>query len=352
MSKSLSYTAVVAKQSENHTVFSFSAPADEILQFASIDQIGRTEKGTLKGFQRPQISHHIIEIREYLEGGDSVLPNPIVVAFTSGVTLKENGNKTAIVTIDISNGPSGLVVDGQQRLTALSGLPEKEFEVFVSGLICSSDEELRKQFILINNTKPLPKQLIYELLPTVNGLPFRLSSRGTAATLVERLNYEESSSLFRQIKQHTNPVGVITDTVLQKVIMRSLSDGAMRELKREENGLDKCFELIDNFYRAVQNVFSSDWEGHTPKTSRLVHGAGITCMGFVMEALHTMTGAISVQDFETGLAPLLGNSAWCKGYWDFGLEDQRKWNSIQNIHRDYLQLGQYLVRLVKKVQIN
>ena len=48
---------------------------------------------------------------------------------------------------------------------ALSMLEEKDFEVFVSALICKDNDELQKQFILINNTRPLAKELIYELLP-------------------------------------------------------------------------------------------------------------------------------------------------------------------------------------------
>jgi hypothetical protein len=81
------------------------------------------------------------------------------------------GTATAQVEIDSSDGTVGFVVDGQQRLSALDGLPDRDFEVFVSGILCENEEELRKQFILINNTRPLPKPLIYELLPTVNGLP-------------------------------------------------------------------------------------------------------------------------------------------------------------------------------------
>ena len=81
------------------------------------------------------------------------------------------------------------MVDGQQRLTALSGLSKPDFEVFVSALICKDYDELRQQFVLINNTRPLPKTLIYELLPNVDGLPERFTARKFAARVVERLNF-------------------------------------------------------------------------------------------------------------------------------------------------------------------
>jgi DGQHR domain-containing protein len=175
--KTLSYSAIEASQSPKHKVLTFAAQASDISKFASIDRIGRNAKGDLSGFQRPQFAFHIHEIKDYLEHDDAVLPNAIVVAFTNGVSVKPLGNGVSRIKIDISNGAPGLVVDGQQRLTALSQLNAKDFEIFVSALICADEAELRRQFVLINNTRPLPKSLIYELLPTVDGLPQRLSNR-------------------------------------------------------------------------------------------------------------------------------------------------------------------------------
>src|SRR3546814_4729646 len=89
--------------------------------------------------------------------------------------------------------------------------------------------------ILINNTKPLPKGLIYELLPKVGGLPFRYESRAEAARLIETLNYKKGSSLRGMINGQTNPRGIIKDTILQRLLMNSLSDGALRAYRSEEH---------------------------------------------------------------------------------------------------------------------
>src|SRR3546814_7178534 len=80
----------------------------------------------------------------------------------------------------------------------------KDFQVFVSAVVCADDAELRRQFVLINNTRPLPKSLIYELLPSVDGLPRRLSDRPLAAELTAQLNYQGDSSLKGLIHQHTD----------------------------------------------------------------------------------------------------------------------------------------------------
>ena len=81
--------------------------------------------------------------------------------------------------------------------------------------------------------------MIYELLPTVDGLPERFTARSFAAKMVDRLNYSSDSNLFSEIRQHTNPIGVLSDTAMQKFVMNSASDGVLRELIKEEDF--ECF---------------------------------------------------------------------------------------------------------------
>lgn len=344
----LTFSAIRAAQSPEHTVMCFTATASEISTFATIERIARDNEGHLSGFQRPQIASHILEIKDYLKRDDAVLPNPIVVAFTDNVEIKELSDQVVQITINIENGPPGLVVDGQQRLSALSLIPEKNFKVFVSALLCKDDAELRRQFVLINNTRPLPKSLIYELLPTVEGLPHRFSSRSCAADLTSRLNYDPSSSLKGMVHQHTNPSGIISDSAIQKVVMNSLHDGILREFMRSPEGPEKSFQLISEFYRAVSLVFKDAWDGHKSKTSRLIHGAGMVSMGYVMELLALNLGSRTWEDFQKGLAPLVGKTAWTSGTWEFGQGDQRIWNSIQNTPSDTSTLAHYLMRVMRE----
>ena len=342
----LRITGIRTPQSSRHTVVSFHARPEDIHRIASIDRIGRSERGELSGFQRPQIASHIREIRDYLMKQDSVLPNPIVVAFTDGVYVTPEEGDIVTLEIDVANGPIGTVVDGQQRLSAATDLGRPGFHLLVSALICPDVEELRRQFVLINNTRPLPKSLIYELLPTVSGLPTRLTSRTFAARLTARLNYE-SSSLTGHILQHTNPTGVIRDTAIQKVVMNSTSDGALRELMHFPDGEETSFQLISAFFGAVQEVFHTEWFNHTPKTSRLVHGAGIVAMGYVMETLYFRDGARRRAEFVNGLRSLEGKTAWTRGTWHFADDDIRPWNRVQNTRREIAQLAEYLIHTVK-----
>ena len=223
-----------------------------------------------------------------------------------------------------------------------------DFQVFVSVLICRSYDELRRQFVLVNNTRPLPKALIYELLPSVSDLPDRLSSRSAAAALTERLNFDKNSSLAGMIYQHTNPSGIIRDTAIQKVIMTSSSDGALREFVGQQDAAERSFQTISEFYDAVKATFPDDWIGHNPKTSRLVHRAGIRAMGYVMDLLWERNGARNKTAFRQGLECLVGKTAWTRGVWRFGEEEVIPWNGIQNIDGQILRLAHYLVGVVRR----
>ena len=84
--------------------------------------------------------------------------------------------------------------------------------------------------------------------------------------MTEALNYRRGSSLKGLIKQQTNPKGSIRDTVLQRVIMNSLSDGALRLYAGEDQMLlHHGVTMMSEYYHAVQHVFADDWTGKTPE---------------------------------------------------------------------------------------
>lgn len=341
------YPALRARQAPDHDVFVFPANPHDVLSFAHIDRVGRSDDGQLKGFQRHQIASHIRDIRDYLARDDALLPNAVIVAFVDNVEVHEKGPGLLEVVIDATAGPPGYVVDGQQRLTALSSLDKPQFQVFVSAVVCKNYDELRQQFVLINNTRPLPKALIYELLPSVEGLPERFTARRFAARVVERLNFTGGRALRGQIRQHTNPAGVISDTAMQKLVMNSAAHGAIRELVQYEDREDRAVDLINEYFEAVAQVFARDWVGMTPRMSRLRHGAGIVSMGFVMDLLFSTQNATTRDAFVPGLELLADYTAWSSGTWDMG-DTTYAWNDIQNTPTDIDLLTRYLVSTTKR----
>ena len=343
------FNAVRARQAAGYDVFVFAAHPSEVLSFAAIERVARADDGQLKGFQRHQVASHIRDIRDYLSREDALLPNAVIVAFIDGVKIKDLAGGMVEVEISLqADEKPGFVVDGQQRLTALSGIEKPNFQVFVSALICKDYNELRQQFVLINNTRPLPKTLIYELLPNVEGLPERFTQRKFSARIVDLLNFTRGSSLYGEVRQHTNPTGVISDTAMQRLIMNSSSDGSIRTLMQYEDRDERAFHLVSEFFHAVASVYGPAWAGMTPRFSRLRHGAGIVAMGFVMDHLYSVEGATERHHFEPGLRLLAPYTAWTCGQWQLETWDTRPWNGIQNTPNDIDLLTRYLISSLKK----
>ena len=184
------------------------------------------------------------------------------------------------------------IVDGQQRSTALSKSQNDKLNVPVIGFHCPDIETQRAQFILVNKARPLPRNLIDELLPEINSpMPSDLSKRKIPSELVNALARTKDSPFFGIIKRPSDPVGakgVITDTALIKVTENSLNNyGALSLYKgvgRIPDDLNGMYEIMFSFWDAVREVFPEAW-GLPSTESRLMHSAGIQAMGHLMDRI-------------------------------------------------------------------
>src|SRR5262249_20609539 len=148
--------------------------------------------------------------------------------------------------------------------------------------------EQTEQFILVNSTKPLPKGLIYELLPSTQGvLPTLLEKRRLPAYLLERLNRDEESPLLFKVQSPTTPERVIKDNSILRMWENSLSDGVLFRLRAADDtsdDIDSMLSALRAFWGAVREVFAEAW-GLPPRRSRLMHGAGVITLGLLMDAI-------------------------------------------------------------------
>jgi DGQHR domain-containing protein len=264
--------------------------------------------------------------------------------------------------IPLADGPDqqkpGLIVDGQQRCAAIRDSQITNFPICATAFITNDDREQREQFILVNSTKPLPKGLIYELLPSTEmKLPSLLERRRFPAQLLFRLNSDESSPLQGKIRTPTTPTGVIQDNSMLRMLENSLSDGVLyrfRDSATGETDTETMLTVLKSFWKATSSVFPKAW-GLPPTKSRLMHGAGIISMGFLMDAIaerHREGGLPKQESFQQDLGPLHDVCRWTDGYWDFGPGVKRKWNEIQNTPKDIQMLANYLMVQYKSLVWN
>ena len=327
----LKLPALEIKQGKGRTLYSFAVDGKQLHDFCTVSRVRRDE-GEMDGYQRPEVLSHITQIREYLESDSPILPNAIVVAFDSSVSFKSPARQAKTdapftraghleITIDPDveeeNKP-GWIVDGQQRAAALRDARVNAFPVCVVGFVADSLQEQRQQFILVNATKPLPKGLIYELLPSTGGkLPQALQKKKLPAVISERLNFDVDSPLQGMIRTPTCGDGVIADNSVLTMIQNSLTDGILYCYGELEERLD----ILKSFWGAVEKVFPHAWN-EPPRKSRLMHGAGIASMGFLMDTIgdlharkrHTLDQRL----FERELRAIETHCRWTEGSWDFG----------------------------------
>lgn len=346
-------------------VYSFFAPGDKITKIADISRVFRDEADSLEGFQRKEIKNHVKQITEYLDRGDIIFPNAIILAFSPEVEFKQSRGqepegcieiaKMGTLTIPIREEGKRVawIVDGQQRSLALSQTKNDQIPVPVIAFVAPDIETQRAQFILVNKAKPLPMRLINELLPEVDThLPKDLAVRKIPSELCNLLNNDSKSPFYRLIERESlregQQAGVVNDTAIIDIIRKSLYNplGALSPFKGYGNtdsdieGMYKTFVL---FWEQVKEVFTEAW-GLPPTESRLMHGAGIKAMGVLMDRIMARIPPHqnSREEINKSLKAIAPNCAWTEGVWKgLGL----KWNEIQNVSSHIRALSDYLVKL-------
>ena len=362
--KEIVIRALHTTQGNGLDVYAFFINGADIVRVADISRVDRDETDTLKGFQRPEIRSHVKGIVEYLNQGDVLFPNAIILAISPQVRFSasrgtrpagdEGLAQTGTLTIPINEPGKRVawIVDGQQRSLALAQVVNHNVVVPVVGFVSDSLDLQREQFILVNKARPLPSRLINELLPETSGiqLPKDLSARKIPSEICNLLHRDAASPFFKLIKRpsdRSNATAIVTDTAVITMIRNSINNplGALAPYKasaREGADVQSMYRLLLNFWLAVKNVFPDAW-GKDPRHSRLMHSAGIEAMGVLMDRIYARFAGTegSYETIKKELERVAPACRWTKGQWDtLGVA----WNEIQSTPRDIKKLQDALVR--------
>ncbi|HEY0640543.1 MAG TPA: DGQHR domain-containing protein DpdB [Pseudonocardiaceae bacterium] len=359
-------------QNKTIPLYLFTLSAGEIEMVADVARISRDEAGKLIGYQRPEKKQHVRQIQSYLDSGDVLFPNGLIMALPDEVRFKSSrgpstsdGLATAgTLEIPIPADPTaprpGWIVDGQQRSLALARIANQDFPVPISAFAASSLEMQRDQFLRVNNVHPLPANLVTELLPEVFTAPSpRLSARRLPSALVDMLNQDPKSPFHNLVKRASTDVEetrqrVVTDNSLVEALRESLDSpsGALypyRNIAAGTTDTEGIRHLLTTYWTAVRNTFPDAW-GRPPNESRLMHGAGIRAMSRLLErvTVHVdLRGKDPISAAERELARIAPLCRWTSGTWDdLGLP----WNELQNVSRHINALSNYLVRAYMEAQ--
>lgn len=358
----LRFACLRIEQRSDVPLYVFGVNGRVIHQFASVDPAKRSADGVLAGYQRDRVEGHIRQIRGYLAQEDALLPNAVVVAFGEEVkfepsagSIKSRWGTPGTLLVPLP-GPReqkpGFIVDGQQRVSALAELPpERQFPVVVVSFASPSADLQREQFMLVNKTKPLPRDLLNELLPYVRGsvLPTIWRSRQRGMEVVELLRLDRRSPFYGRIRglggtgEGFNISQAAVLSVIDGSIRRSgvLSTQAPSDSKMA--GVEVTAEIVSVFFQGVARVWPLAWAS-SPWTSRLVHGVGISSLGRLMDVVMDEVDASrprAVSSVERRIRRIENRCAWTSGRWPGPLDCA--WDQLQNTGQDKRRLGEYLI---------
>jgi len=359
--------ALKVTQPSGKAIFLLSLRGDELLQIAGISRVSRDHDGEIIGYQRAEVRKHVKEIAEYLSSPDMILAHPLILSFGSQVKfVSSRGQKTTdglsiagTLRIPLSRGNDAKpawIVDGQQRALAISQLKNQKFAVPICAFVADDVELQRDQFLRINNTRPLPRGLVTELLPEISSpLPPNLAMRKVPAAICDLLNREPSSPFKGLIRRPSTSAGeqksaMVTDSVVVKMIQESLTHASgclfpYRNASTGECDHNGIWSVLITFWSAVKDTFPEAW-GKPPTKSRLMHGVGIRSMGKLMDRV---MGAVDLRSKDVGimvrqeLQVVAPHCRWTSGTWESlgGIG----WNELQNVPKHLSILPNFLIRV-------
>lgn len=347
-------------------IYTFFLPGSKVLEIADICRLTRSKEG-LEGFQREAIQRHIAGMVDYLNSGDVLFPNAILLALSPRASFAKSRGPTPPGLIGA--GEAGLlklpcpsdgskcawIVDGQQRSTALARATDGNRPVPVVAFVSDDLQMHREQFILVNKARPLPRRLVDELLPEIDvtHLPADMATRQIPSALITRLDSDPMSPFFGLIRRTTNAkdsMRVVTDSALLRTLQRQINQplGALAEF-RSVDGFstdpNAMYQAVVTFWTEVKSAFPEAW-GLPPEQSRLMHSAGIESVGALMDYLAPRAGQQSNPQTFLGntLRHMTEFCAWTHGRWP---DLNCAWNEIESTSRDIRRLTDQLIRLAQ-----
>jgi DGQHR domain-containing protein len=358
--------ALRIEQCKGHPLYLLCLTGEEVLNVADISRVSRDEAGKLLGYQRAEVKRHVQGIVEYLNSDKVLFPNSLILALSSRVRFIASRGphvRDGLVvagTLEIplprqGGRKPGWIVDGQQRALAISKSRKKGLLVPVNAFIADDVEMQRDQFLRVNNTKPLPRGLISELLPEVSSpLPANLEARKIPAAVCDLLNTDPSSPFHQLIRRSSSTAdgrakAVISDTSIIKFVQESISSPSgclfpYRNMASGETDFEGIWRVLVAYWTAVKQTFPDAW-GKPPSKSRLMHGAGLRSMGRLMDRVMSSIDPSSphaLSEVKHELRVISPVCRWTSGTWEE--MGELHWNELQNVPRHIRILSSFLIR--------
>lgn len=254
--------------------------------------VNATNEG--EGLQRRISLSRITSIAEEIENGDFTgFPTAVVLAYNSTVDDKIVENFRQGKPVELKEDMNFTIIDGQHRLAGvLTANPNftKNISIPVSLYLNISLSDATRLFSEINGKqKAVSKSLIYDLYENVESNDYVLEAKLHNICKVLNtppINFGDNSPFYKQIKMLGIGKGMISQAFFIEYYRQ-----ALKKMGLEEEDTQKLYDIVFNYFKAIQEVFPYDWNNTNEyktlgKKSQLKNTNGIGALFRILPSIY------------------------------------------------------------------
>jgi DNA sulfur modification protein DndB len=285
-------------------VFMGFAPASTLFKLSFADVLN---DDTGEGYQRPYNKQHSLSFKDYiLKDGSSTIPLTFNLRSDLSGTWKITTSGDSSATLLLNNNAKSLTqVDCQHRLGEL-----KDVDVplaFMSYIGLSLRDEMALFTIINSKAKGLSSSLtdFHE-----SNLIGNLASEAPHLFLARKMNEDPDSPWFKLIRYG----GETTSGLKRRTSFRMMQRAIRQFLKSTKQNISQDiqinYEIINNYWKAVRNVFPDQWSDH--RHNLITKGVGLYALSKLLSdvVINNHSANFSVQYFEDLLLLLRSKIDW------------------------------------------
>lgn len=256
-----------------------------------------------EGLQRRLSLSRVTSIANEINNGEFTgFPTTVVLAYNSNIDDEIIENFRDGKPVELNDDMRFTIIDGQHRLAGiLSADPwcTDNISIPVSLYLNISLNDASRLFAEINGKqRAVSKSLIYDLYENVESNDYVLEAKLHNVCKVLNdppKNFRDNSPFYKQIKM----LGIGKGMVSQAFFIEYYRQ-ALKKMRLEEEDTQKLYDIVFNYFKAVQEAFPDDWNNTNEykclgKKSQLKNTNGI---GALFRILPSIYYDVMKNDFE------------------------------------------------------
>jgi DGQHR domain-containing protein len=307
-SPTLTFHGQIGRCGDRDVFLGFASAAD--LFRASFPDILDEVEGT--GYQRRFHRGHSLEFKRYIhKTGATTIPLTFNLRSGHSGWKIDSGPSSAILTIDLTEGPVMAQVDCQHRLGYLRESPIPL--AFMTYLGLSIDEEMETFRVINGKAKGLSGSLLDFTESRL--VEDDLKTARPELFLALKLHEERHSPWYQRLdlggNRTTGPLRVASLRTMQKAARRFLREAGLSNIEVD----DTIAAVVIDFWNAVAQVLANEWE--RPRQHMLAKGIGVySLMSLAGDLYRDAVRAqrkCSQDYFVLALSPFIRSIDWSNG---------------------------------------